>query len=229
MSHRRFSTVFSTLVHAYDEYKHITGGNPTIWARFHERLFRPYAHPCDHDGHMAMPSTGLDGSNWFGVNIPGGCWVPAFARFQELSLSPWARPLGPDGQVTITLHVLRPRRFQCAWFGAKPPCGCWISASARFQGPSWCPWVCTCWHDGHMTMTVHIYKPRQCQWTEFGVNRTSGCCVPASARYQGRCYTRGHAYSASMCKWPWCFISTGQDDFNELHLEWIRSVVADLL
>ena len=185
MSHRRFSTVFSTLVHAYNEYKHITGGNPTIWARFHERLFRQYAHPCDHDWHMAMPSTGLDGSNWFGVNIPGGCWVPAFARFQELSLSPWARPLGPDGQVTITLHVLRPRRFQCAWFGAKPPCAWLLNFSVRkipgaLVMPMGMPMLArwTYDHDGaHLqtkTMPMNIIWRESDQW----LLRSGVCKIP---------------------------------------------------
>ena len=40
--------------------------------------------------------------------------------------------------------------------------------------------------------------------------------------------TGGHAYVALVDKWPWCCTSTGQNDSNELDLEWISPVVAEL-
>ena len=43
----------------------------------------------------------------------------------------------PSRQMTITLHVYRPRRFQIqwTWFGVNPPSEYWIMASARFPEP----------------------------------------------------------------------------------------------
>ena len=46
------------------------------------------------------------------MQITGGS--PAlWTRFQECLLHPW----GPDGQMTMMLHIYRPRRFQRTWFG----------------------------------------------------------------------------------------------------------------
>ena len=63
----------------------------------------------------------------------GGCWVLASARLQGPLSCPWACPLCPHGQITIMLHIYRPRRFQRTWFGVNLPSGCWVLASAWFQ------------------------------------------------------------------------------------------------
>ena len=136
----------------------------------------------------------------------------------------WTHPCGPDGQLTMTLHVYKPIRFQWAWFGVNPPSGqwllssgiCkiipgafitpmgtlmwaqwandhdvahlqvkmvpmnfiwmnppsggWVPVSARFQECLLYPWTHPCGPDGQMTMTLHIYSPRQFQWSWFGMN-----------------------------------------------------------
>ena len=87
-------------------------------------------------------------------------------------------------QMTMTLHIYRPRRFQRAWFGVNRPGSCWVPTSARFQGPLLCRWPWPLCPHGQMTKTLHIYRPRQLQRTWFGVNHPSGCWVPASARFQ---------------------------------------------
>ena len=72
---------------------------------------------------------------WFGVNRLSGCGVKVSARFQEPSLRPWVCPLCPHGQITITLHIYRPRRFQRTWFGVNRLSGYKVTASAIFQSP----------------------------------------------------------------------------------------------
>ena len=53
----------------------------------------------------------------FGVNPPDGCWVSSSATLQEHLLCPWACPWGLDGQMTVTLHIYRPKWSQWTWFG----------------------------------------------------------------------------------------------------------------
>ena len=111
-----------------------------------------------------------------------GCWVPVSARFQEPSSWSWAHPLCPHGQMTMTLHIYRPRQFQWTWFGVNQPSVCWVLVSARFQEPLLlCPWACPLCPHGQITMTLHIYRPRQLRWV--GVNRSSGYWVMASAKF----------------------------------------------
>ena len=88
-----------------------------------------------------------------------------------------------DRQMTRMLHIHRPRRFQRNWFGVNRPSGCWVPASARFQEPLSCPWECPLCPYGQMTKMLHIYRPRQFQWTWFGMNRPSGYWVTASAKF----------------------------------------------
>ena len=47
---------------------------------------------------------------WFGVNQPSGCWVSASTRFQEPLSCPWPCPLCPYGQMTMMLHIYRPKK-----------------------------------------------------------------------------------------------------------------------
>ena len=121
---------------------------------------------------------------WFGVNQPSSCRVPASARFQEPLSCPWACPICPQGQITMMMHIYRPRRFQWTWFWVNGPCECWVPASTRFQEPLSCPWACPLCAHGQMAMTLHMDRPRWSQWTRFWVNRPCGCGVPASARFQ---------------------------------------------
>ena len=45
---------------------------------------------------------------------------------------------------------------------------------------------------------------------------------------RGRYYVHGHVHVAPLGKWPWRCISRGWDSSNELDLEWIGLVVAEL-
>ena len=76
---------------------------------------------------------------WYRVNRPSGCWFPVSARFQEPSSCPWAHPLCPHGQMTKTLHIYRPRRFQWTCLGVNRPSGYRVPVSARFRSPRACP------------------------------------------------------------------------------------------
>ena len=62
------------------------------------------------------------------MNSPSGCWVSVITRLQEHLLRPWARPCDPDGEMTMTLHIYRPKRFQWALFEVNRSSGCWIMA-----------------------------------------------------------------------------------------------------
>ena len=44
----------------------------------------------------------------------------------------WTSFQGPNGQMSMTLHIYRPRRFQWTWFGENRPSGCWVAVSAKF-------------------------------------------------------------------------------------------------
>ena len=112
--------------------KQITGGSPALWRSFQERLLFPWGS----DGQMIMMLHVYRPRHfqrtWFGVNQPSGCWVPVSARFQEPSSCPWTCPLCPHGQMTMTLHTYRPRKFQWTWFGVNGPSDCWVMASTNF-------------------------------------------------------------------------------------------------
>ena len=75
-----------------------------------------------HDLHIYMPRRFQ--WTWFGMHRPIGCWVMASARFQEPLSWPWACPFHPQGQITMTLHTYRPRRFKWAWYGVNRPSDC---------------------------------------------------------------------------------------------------------
>ena len=54
---------------------------------------------------------------------------------QKPILHPRAHPYGTHGQMTMTLHIYRPRQFQWTWFGVNRPSGCWVPVSPRFPKP----------------------------------------------------------------------------------------------
>ena len=68
-----------------------------------------------------------------------------------------------------------------------------------------------------MTKTLHICRPREFQWTRFGMNRPSSCCVLASARFQvcslhlwarpcgpiGQMTMILHMHRPGCCQWTW--------------------------
>ena len=182
-----------------------------VSARFQECLLRPWARPCSPNGQMTMTvhiyKLRRFKWTWFGVTLPNGCWDPVSARFQECLLRPWTRPCGPNGQMTIIVPIYKPRRFKLTWFGVNLPSGCWILASARSQETLLCPWARPCSPNGQMTMTVHIYSPRQFQRTLFEVNRPSGCGVTVSASSGTDGRTDGRKDGRRLFYSPPCFPS----------------------
>ena len=69
----------------------------------------------------------------------------------------WTRFLGPGGQMSMTLHVYRPRRFQCTWSGVIRPSGCWVTACAES-----CPDERTDWRtNGRRLFHSHALFPSE--------------------------------------------------------------------
>ena len=80
---------------------------------------------------------------------------------------PWASPYGANGQITMTLHNYRSRQVHETSNGVNPSSGFRDMHSAK-SGPKLCqiwqvfgPWASPYGANGHMTMTVHNYRPRQ--------------------------------------------------------------------
>ena len=207
---QRFEMAVST--HSRVKYEKITV-TPEIWNHVFAPVFGRI-HVFSHEklGFLVKRKT-----YWFGVNRPSGCGVAVSARFQEPLSRTWACPLYPHGQMTITLRTYRPRQFQWTWFGVNRPSGCWVPASVRSHEPLTCPWVCPLCPNGQMTIPLHTYRPRPFQWTWFGVNRSSGCGVQASARFQevfscpwacplcpyGQMTMTLHTYRPRWFQWTW--------------------------
>ena len=57
----------------------------------------------------------------FGVNWPSSCGMSPCARFHEPLPLLWAVPLCLDGQITMTLHIFKPKdcsnKFDWEWMG----------------------------------------------------------------------------------------------------------------
>ena len=98
--------------------------------------------------------------------------------------------------MTMT-HIYRPRWFQWTWFVVIWPSGCWVTVSARFQEHFIHLWVDPCSPDGQMARTLHIYRPRQFQWTWFGMNRPSGSWVTVFTRFQ-ECFIHPWAHPCGL-------------------------------
>ena len=92
---------------------------------------------------------------------------------------PWASPYGANGQITMTLHNYRSRQVHETSNGVNTSCGVRDMLSAK-SGPNLCqiwqvfgPWASPYGANGHMTMTVHNYRPRQFHRTSNGENPSS--------------------------------------------------------
>ena len=108
------------------------------WANDHE-IDMEYVRPIVDGSRCQQHSR----SPYFAHVAPMGTWPwcctstgqNVSIRFQGLaSLRPWARPYGPNGQITMTLHICRQIRFKWTWFGVNRPSGWWVRASARLDG-----------------------------------------------------------------------------------------------
>ena len=91
---------------------------------------------------------------------------------------------------------------------------------ARLMGPTWGP------SGADRTQVGPMLAPRTLlsgfQWTWFGVKWPSDCWVLASSRFQKPLLCPWACPCCPMGKW------TGQDNSNELNLEWIGPVVTEL-
>ena len=110
-------------------------------------------------------------------------WVPQ-SLTQVLphltSFCPGACPYGANGQITMTLHNYRSRQVHGTLNGVNPSSSFRDMRSAK-SGPNlwqiwqvFGPWASPYGANGHMTMTVHTYRPRQFHRTSNGENPSSG-------------------------------------------------------
>ena len=93
---------------------------------------------------------------------------------------PGASPYGANGQITMTLHNYRSRQVHETLNGVNPSSSFRDMRSAK-SGPNlwqiwqvFGPWASPYGANGHMTMTVHTYRPRQFHRTSNGENPSSG-------------------------------------------------------
>ena len=110
-------------------------------------------------------------------------WVPQ-SLTQVLphltSFCPGACPYGTNGQITMTLHNYRSRQVHGTLNGVNPSSSFRDMRSAKSGSNLWQiwqvfgPWASPYGANGHMTMTVHTYRPRQFHRTSNGENPSSG-------------------------------------------------------
>ena len=128
------------------------------------------------------------------------------------------------------LHIYRPIQFQWFLFRVRvnQPSGCSAMISARFQEHFLHPWSWLSGPDGQMTMW-HCTSTGQDSSNELDLK----WICPALDDFQCLWFSRspyyghGHVHMGLMSKLSWCCISSFQDSFNELDLEWICQVVAE--
>ena len=104
---------------------------------------------------------------------------PSAAIFDKF-FGPGASPHGANGQITMTLHNYRSRQVHETLNWVNPSSSFRDMRSAK-SGPNlWQIWQvfgpCASPYgaNGHMTMTVHTYRPRQFHRTSNGENPSSG-------------------------------------------------------
>ena len=104
---------------------------------------------------------------------------PSAASFDKFLAQGHAH-MGANGQITMTLHNYRSRQVHETLNGVNPSSSFRDMRSAK-SGPNLCqiwqvfgPWASPYGANGHMTMTVHTYRPRQFHRTSNGENPSSG-------------------------------------------------------
>ena len=55
----------------------------------------------------------------------------SLCQIPEARITPMDMPDGPNGQMTMMLHIYRPGWFQWTWFGVNQPSGCWGKGSTN--------------------------------------------------------------------------------------------------
>ena len=130
--------------------------------------------------------------------------------------------------MTMALHIYRPRQFQWTRFGVSQPCSCGVSVLARFQEPLTRPWACPLCPHGQIVRLFQRTWIRS-EWAQWLLS-SSIRKIPEALITDSRSlyYVLGHGHVAPMGKWPWHYSSRGWDNPNELDLEWISHVVAEL-
>ena len=110
----------------------------------------------------------------------------------------WASPYGANGQITMTLHSYRCRQVHESLNGVNSSSG-FRDMHSEKSGPNLCqiwqvfgPWAIQCGANGHLTMTVHNYRPRQFHRTLNGENPSRG------SRDMGYA-----SLAATRPPWPW--------------------------
>ena len=103
---------------------------------------------------------------------------------------PWASPYGANGQIIRTLHNYRSRQVHETLNGVNPSSSFRDMRSAK-SGPNlwqiwqvFGPWAIPYGANGHMTMPMHTYRPRQFHRTSNGENPSSGYRDMGSAIWQ---------------------------------------------
>ena len=104
---------------------------------------------------------------------------PSAASFDRV-FGPGASPYGANGQITMTLHNYRSRQVHETLNGVNPSSSFRDMRSAK-SGPNlwqiwqvFGPWASPYGANGHMTMKVHTYRPRQFHRTSNRENPSSG-------------------------------------------------------
>ena len=172
---------------------------------------------------------------WLGLNRPSEDWISASARFQELLSCPCARPLcpmckwswrctstGQDGSNELDLERIGPlvAEFQ----GPQDSCSPYQAMGTPIMPP---------WTNNHgvahlqaRTVPKNLIWSESAQWLlSSGVRKISKTLITDS---KSPYYAHGHAHVAPMGKWLWRRTSICWGSSNELDLEWISPVVAEL-
>ena len=100
---------------------------------------------------------------------------------------PGVRPYGANGQITMTVHNYRSRQVH-ETLNRVNPSSSFRDVSSAKSGPNlwqiwqvFGPWASPYGANGHMTIAVHTYRPRQFHRTSNGENPLSGCRDMGSA------------------------------------------------
>ena len=75
------------------------------------------AKPGNKTATVSWPDPDQDGSNELNLEWIRQAVAEFQPPFQEWSLHPWARPCGPNGQITMTLHIYRSIKFLRTFLG----------------------------------------------------------------------------------------------------------------
>ena len=185
-------------------------------------------HDVTHLQAMAVPMNLIwsESTQWLrrsGVKIPGALSTPMGTPI----IPPWANDHNAAHVRggTVPMHYFRVNR----------PCDCAVPASTRFQEPLSRPWKHPlCLNGANNHNVAHLQaktvpqnlKSDSAQWSlSSGARKIRETLITDSRTLY---YAHGHAYVAPKGKWPQRCTSTDWYSSNELDLELIGQVVAEL-